>query len=79
MLDIFSFQTPAAFFDGAERNNSCGCGVFVVIDDSLHYSLSWHGEFGSNSLAEARAKMEPILRVARILCLPRHPVYFNLR
>lgn len=54
-LGIFSYQTPAAFFDGAERNHCCGCGVVIVMSDSLHYSLSWHGGFGSNSLVEARA------------------------
>jgi len=46
---------PRAFFDGAEQNNICGCGVHVIMDEKLQYFLSWNGGSGTNSLAEARA------------------------
>lgn len=35
MPDVFSFQVPCAFFDGAEQNNICGCGLHIVMDDNL--------------------------------------------
>lgn len=51
--DIPSF--PCAFFDGAERRGICGCRVFILINDSCHFSIHWNGGKGSNSKAEAMA------------------------
>lgn len=55
MSDALSFQVPCAFFDGAKQFNICCCGVHIVMDDNLHFFLSWYGGHGSNNMAEARA------------------------
>lgn len=55
MPDDISIAAPCAFFDGAEQNNICGCGVHIIMDDKLQYFLSWNGGIGSNNMAEARA------------------------
>lgn len=44
-----------AFFDGAEQDDQCGCGVFIVVNKNCHYHLFWNGGSGSNSKAEAMA------------------------
>lgn len=54
-VEDFLISVFCAFFDGAEQNNICGCGVHVIMDEKLQYFLSWNGGSGSNSLAEARA------------------------
>lgn len=46
---------PRAFFDGAAQLNSCGCGVHIIMDEGLHYLISWNGGKGSNCMAEAMA------------------------
>lgn len=53
--DDFSFKAPCAFFDGAQQNNICGCGVHIIMNDKQQFFLSWNGGHGSNSMAEARA------------------------
>lgn len=49
------FRSPRAFFDGATQQNSCGCGVFIIMDENFQYSLSWNAGKGTNSMAEAKA------------------------
>jgi len=53
--DDFSFEAPCAFFDGAQQNNICGCGVHIVMNDKQQFFLSWNGGHGSNNMVEARA------------------------
>eukprot|EP00253_Pinus_taeda_P024937 PITA_24937 len=48
-------RVPCAFFDGAEQQNNCGCGVHIIMNEQLQYFISWNGGEGTNSLAEARA------------------------
>lgn len=43
------------FFDGADQQNTCGCGVHIIMDEKLQYFISWNGGKGTNSMAEARA------------------------
>ena len=44
---------PRAYFDGATQNNSCGCGVHIIMDEKLQYLISWNGGNDSNCKAEA--------------------------
>jgi len=56
IVDICScLETPRAFFDGAEQQKNCGCGVHIIMDKNMQYFISWNGGRGSNSLAEVRA------------------------
>lgn len=32
-----------------------GCGVVIIMDEYLHYNMSWNVGMGTNSLAEAKA------------------------
>lgn len=47
--------TLRAFFDAAEQEGHCGCGVYIVVNDIYHFHLFWNGGSGSNSKAEAMA------------------------
>lgn len=46
---------PKAFFDGAEQQDSCGCGILIMVDENTQFSIHWNGGRGSNSKAEAMA------------------------
>jgi len=46
---------PRAFFDGAEDNGICGCGVHIITNENYHFLIHWNGGKGSNSKAEAVA------------------------
>lgn len=46
---------PSAFFDGAAQKGQCGCGFYIKINESTHFSSFWHGGHGSNNMAEAIA------------------------
>ena len=52
---VLSLGNPIAFFDGATQFNSCGCGVHIIMDEGLHYLISWNGGKGSNCMAEVMA------------------------
>lgn len=41
--EIYLSGTPRAFFDGAEQQNSVGCGVHIIMDENLQYFISWNG------------------------------------
>ena len=47
--------SPRAFFDGAEQEGHCGCGVFILVSEICHFHLFWNGSRGSNTKAEAMA------------------------
>lgn len=51
----FRLETPRAFFNGAEQQKICGCGVHIIMDKNMQYFISWSGGRGSNSLAEVQA------------------------
>lgn len=46
---------PKAFFDGAEHDGICGCGVLIIANEKNHYLIHWNGGRGSNSKAEVMA------------------------
>lgn len=48
-------RPPLAFFDEAANRNSCGCGVFIIISEHLHYRLAWNAGNGTNNMAETMA------------------------
>lgn len=48
-------RSPMTFFDGAAQRNSCGCGVYIIINEHLYYRLSQNAGLGTNSMAEAKA------------------------
>lgn len=43
---------PRAYFDGAAQNNSCGCGIHIIMDENTQYLISWNG--GKNPAAKWR-------------------------
>lgn len=49
---VFS-SAPRAFFDGVALNDSCGCGDHIIMDEDLHYLISWNAGKGTNSSVEA--------------------------
>ena len=46
---------PKAFFDGAAQNNSCGCGIHIIMDENTQFLISWNGGKGSGCKVDAMA------------------------
>jgi len=46
---------PKAFFDDAEHQGTCGCGILIMINENTQFSIHWNGGRGSNSKVEAMA------------------------
>lgn len=46
---------PRAFFDGAEKHGSCGCGFHILADEDTQFLIFWNGGRGTNNMAEAMA------------------------
>lgn len=55
MDDLFHNMFPKAFFDGAAQNNSCGCGIHIIMDENTQFLILWIGGKGSGCKAEAMA------------------------
>lgn len=50
-----SLLFPRAHFDGAARDGTCACVVFIALSNNLHFSIFWNGGKGTNNKAEAMA------------------------
>jgi len=46
---------PRVFFDGVEQLGLCGCGVYIIVNESSQFFIHWNGERGSNNKVEAMA------------------------
>lgn len=55
MDDLFHNMFPQVLFDGAAQNNSCGCGIHIIMDEYTQFLISWNGGKGSGCKAEAMA------------------------
>jgi len=55
---------PSGFFDGAEKNGRCGCGVVLYIDAVVSYRIHWYEGMGTNTRAELVALWGLLLFIA---------------
>lgn len=46
---------PARYFDGAEKNHICGCGVLLRINHNTQYKIHWNGGTNINTTMKVLA------------------------